>query len=131
MLYLLFSLTNVKDKVTGAVQQKISQGNLNSISTIIPPEEVCKMFDLLFQSLFALIRNLKQENEKNPSKNFYAYTLKDEIKINDGFDKAIYDNGTILSINLFDEKTNKSLFSNLEKEKDNIYFRFRIKNVDF
>ena len=131
MLYLLFSLTNVKDKVTGAVQQKISQGNLNSISTIIPPEEVCKMFDLLIKSLFALIRNLKQENEKNPSKNFYAYTLKDEIKINDGFDKAIYDNGTILSINLFDEKTNKSLFSNLEKEKDNIYFRFRIKNVDF
>ena len=64
MLYLLFSLTNVKDKVTGAVQQKISQGNLNSITTIIPPEEVCKKFDLLFQPLFAQIRNLKQENDR-------------------------------------------------------------------
>lgn len=64
MLYLLFSLTNVKDKVTGAVQQKISQGNLNSISTIIPPEEVCKKFDLLIQPLFAQIRNLKQENDR-------------------------------------------------------------------
>ena len=64
MLYLLFSLTNVKDKVTGAVQQKISQGNLNSITTIIPPEEVCKKFDLLIQPLFSQIRNLKQENER-------------------------------------------------------------------
>ncbi|MDD7012336.1 MAG: restriction endonuclease subunit S [Candidatus Treponema excrementipullorum] len=64
MLYLLFSLTNVKDKVTGAVQQKISQGNLNSITTIIPPEEVCKKFDLLIQPLFAQIRNLKQENDR-------------------------------------------------------------------
>lgn len=64
MLYLLFSLTNVKDKVTGAVQQKISQGNLNNISTIIPPEEVCKKFDLLIQPLFAQIRNLKQENDR-------------------------------------------------------------------
>lgn len=64
MLYQLFSLTNVKDKVTGAVQQKISQGNLNSITTIIPPEEVCKKFDLLIQPLFAQIRNLKQENDR-------------------------------------------------------------------
>lgn len=99
----------------------------------------CKLKEKLPSALFNENLSVKSvqnkliplENEKNPSKNFYAYTLKDEIKINDGFDKAIYDNGTILSINLFDEKTNKSLFSNLEKEKDNIYFRFRIKNVDF
>ena len=64
MLYLLFSLTNVKDKVTGAVQPKISQGNLNSITTIIPSEEICKKFDLLIQPLFAQIRNLKQENDR-------------------------------------------------------------------
>lgn len=63
MLYLLFSLTNVKDKVTGAVQPKISQGNLNSIATIIPTEEICKKFDLLIQPLFSQIRNLKQEND--------------------------------------------------------------------
>ena len=64
MLYLLFSLTNVKDKVTGAVQPKISQGNLNSITTIIPTEEICKKFDALIQPLFSQIRNLKQENER-------------------------------------------------------------------
>ena len=64
MLYLLFSLTNVKDKVTGAVQPKISQGNLNSITAIIPTEEICKKFDLLIQPLFAQIRNLKQENDR-------------------------------------------------------------------
>lgn len=64
MLYLLFSLTNVKDKVTGAVQPKISQGNLNSITAIIPTEEICKKFDVLIQLLFSQIRNLKQENER-------------------------------------------------------------------
>ena len=64
MLYLLFSLTNVKDKVTGAVQQKISQRNLNSITTIILTEEICKKFDALIQLLFAQIRNLKQENDR-------------------------------------------------------------------
>lgn len=64
MLYLLFSLTNVKDKVTGAVQPKISQGNLNSITAIIPTEEICKKFDVLIQPLFSQIRNLKQENER-------------------------------------------------------------------
>ena len=62
MLYLLFSLTNVKDKVTGAVQPKISQGNLNSIKTIIPDSSICTKFDSIIQSLFAQIRNLKKEN---------------------------------------------------------------------
>lgn len=62
MLYLLFSLTNVKDKVTGAVQPKISQGNLNSIKTIIPDSQICTKFDSIIQPLFAQIRNLKKEN---------------------------------------------------------------------
>ncbi len=36
LLYLLFSLTNVQGIVTGAVQPKISQANLNKVSIIIP-----------------------------------------------------------------------------------------------
>ena len=62
MLYLLFSLTNVQDKVTGAVQPKISQGNLNSIKAIIPDSQVCKEFDSIIQPLFSQIRDLKSEN---------------------------------------------------------------------
>ena len=36
MLYLLFSLTNVQSIVTGAVQPKISQANLNKVPVVIP-----------------------------------------------------------------------------------------------
>ena len=61
-LYLFFSLTNIKSIVTGAVQQKVSQGNLKSLSAIIPPEEVLRDFDNLIQPLFSQIRNLRGEN---------------------------------------------------------------------
>ncbi len=62
MLYLLFSLTNVQDKVTGAVQPKISQGNLNSIKAVIPDSQACKKFDSIIQPLFAQIRTIRNEN---------------------------------------------------------------------
>ncbi|MEG0034737.1 MAG: restriction endonuclease subunit S [Bacilli bacterium] len=60
-LYLLFSLTNVKSIVTGAVQQKISQGNLKSILVVIPPEQILVDFDELIQPMFKEIRNRKTE----------------------------------------------------------------------
>ena len=61
-LYLVFSLTNIKSIVTGAVQQKVSQGNLKSIPAVIPPKAVLSNFDNLIQPLFAQIRNLRTEN---------------------------------------------------------------------
>ncbi len=61
-LYLFFSLTNIKSIVTGAVQQKVSQGNLKSVPAIIPSESVLGDFDNLIQPLFSEIRNLKREN---------------------------------------------------------------------
>ena len=60
-LYLFFSLTNIKSIVTGAVQQKVSQGNLKSVPATIPPESVLRDFDNLIQPLFSEIRNLKDE----------------------------------------------------------------------
>lgn len=60
-LYLFFSLTNIKSIVTGAVQQKVSQGNLKSIPATIPPESVLRDFDNLIQPLFSEIRNLRDE----------------------------------------------------------------------
>lgn len=63
-LYLLFSLTNIKSIVTGAVQQKVSQANLKKVPAIIPPVEVLNQFDDIIQPIFAEIRNLKNENQR-------------------------------------------------------------------
>ena len=64
LLYLLFSLTNVKLIVTGAVQPKISQANLNKVSVLIPDAVELKSFDSLIQPFFAQIRNLRAENDR-------------------------------------------------------------------
>ena len=63
-LYLLFSLTNIKSIVTGAVQQKVSQTNLKKVPAIIPPVNVLKQFDDIIQPVFAEIRNLRSENQR-------------------------------------------------------------------
>ena len=63
-LYLLFSLTNIKSIVTGAVQQKVSQANLKKVPVIIPPVEVLNKFDDIIQPIFAEIRNLRSENQR-------------------------------------------------------------------
>lgn len=63
-LYLLFSLTNVRSIVTGAVQPKISQANLNKVPVIIPSEAELSTFDSIIQPIFAQIRNLRTENDR-------------------------------------------------------------------
>lgn len=63
-LYLLFSLTNIKSIVTGAVQQKVSQTNLKKVPAIIPPVDVLKQFDDIIQPIFAEIRTLRSENQR-------------------------------------------------------------------
>lgn len=62
-LYLLFSLTNIENIVTGAVQQKISQANLRKVKVIIPAVEELQKFDELIQPIFTRIREVKIENE--------------------------------------------------------------------
>lgn len=64
ILYLLFSLTNVQSIVTGAVQPKISQANLNKVPVIIPSEAELSTFDSIIQPIFSQIRNLRAENNK-------------------------------------------------------------------
>jgi len=64
LLYLLFSLTNVASIVTGAVQPKISQGNLNNVSIVIPSQEELQKMDEIIQPMFAQIRTLRAENER-------------------------------------------------------------------
>ena len=64
LLYLLFSLTSVQSIVTGAVQPKISQANLNKVPVIIPSEAELKAFDATIQPIFTQIRNLRAENDR-------------------------------------------------------------------
>ena len=63
-LYLMFSLTNVQSIVTGAVQPKISQANLNKVPVVIPSEAELSDFDSIVQPIFAQIRNLRAENDR-------------------------------------------------------------------
>lgn len=64
MLYLLFSLTNVQNIVTGAVQLKISQQNLKTVEVVIPSYEAITEFDEMIQPIFREIRRLRTEKEK-------------------------------------------------------------------
>lgn len=61
-LYLFFSLTNIKGIVTGAVQQKVSQGNLKKIPAIIPAKDTLAQFDEIIQPMFEQIRKIRHEN---------------------------------------------------------------------
>ena len=63
-LYLLFSLTNVRSIVTGAVQPKISQANLNNVSVVIPSKAELSTFNSIVQPIFSQIRNLRAESER-------------------------------------------------------------------
>jgi type I restriction enzyme S subunit len=56
MLYLLLSLTNVKHIVTGAVQPKINQKNMNHLDIILPSKQLLESFDQIVQSLFSKYR---------------------------------------------------------------------------
>ncbi|MFU0515725.1 restriction endonuclease subunit S [Gardnerella vaginalis] len=63
-LYLLFSLTNVQSIITGAVQPKISQTNLNKMPIVIPSEAELSDFNSVIQPIFAQIRNLRAQNDR-------------------------------------------------------------------
>ena len=63
-LLLLLKQTPVKSIVTGAVQPKISQGNLKSISVVIPPERLLSRFNHDIEPLFALMRQNIEESRR-------------------------------------------------------------------
>lgn len=64
LLYLLFSMTNMQSIVTGAVQPKISQTNLNKVHVVIPSTSELQSLNLIIQPIFAQIRNIKSENKR-------------------------------------------------------------------
>ena len=61
-LYLFLREVNILPYVTGAVQPKLNQANMNSIPFTIPPEELCKKFEEYVSPLFAYIRANQEES---------------------------------------------------------------------
>lgn len=61
-LYLFFRQKKVSTIITGAVQQKISQKNLKSLTVKIPAKDELVKFDQIIQPLFTKIRANETEN---------------------------------------------------------------------
>ena len=62
-LYLLFSMTNVQNIVTGAVQLKISQQNLKKVKVVIPSVFAITEFNARIQPIFSQIKIFRTENK--------------------------------------------------------------------
>ncbi|WP_025794874.1 restriction endonuclease subunit S [Vibrio parahaemolyticus] len=63
-LMLFFQQTNINAYVTGAVQLKINQRNMNSIPFVKATEEVNQRFYDVVAPLYAKMRAIKEENEQ-------------------------------------------------------------------
>lgn len=61
-LYLFLKDVNILPYVTGAVQPKLNQANMNSIPFVIPPKELSKKFEKFVSPLFSRIRANEEES---------------------------------------------------------------------
>jgi type I restriction enzyme S subunit len=62
-IYLLLKNTNIKHLVTGAVQPKINQGNMNGLPVIIPRREILYAFQKIIQPIFFHILEVEQQSD--------------------------------------------------------------------
>ena len=56
-LYLLLSKTNITHLITGAVQPKINQGNMNKIECILPTQQILNEFQKVINPVFEKIKS--------------------------------------------------------------------------
>ena len=63
-IYLILKNTNVNHLVTGAVQLKINQKNMNSLKLVIPNKNTLHKFYNIIEPIFAKYRILSEEIEK-------------------------------------------------------------------
>lgn len=64
MLHCFLLKKNISEIVTGAVQAKISQGNMKKISLIIAPDAIMNEFTKILDGIYAKIRCVSSENLK-------------------------------------------------------------------
>ena len=63
-LYILLKNTNISDIITGGVQAKINQSNLNKIRVLNPKNTFLENLNKIIDPIFDLYKNTKQENQK-------------------------------------------------------------------
>ncbi len=63
VLKLFFEVTNIASYITGAVQPKLNQSNLNSILIVIPQDQILEEFCNCIESLFVKYRQIHNEIE--------------------------------------------------------------------
>ena len=64
MIHVFLSMTNIKHLVTGAVQAKLSQANMQKILLPIPPKEVIDRIRPIIDSLYEKRRNNEDESRR-------------------------------------------------------------------
>jgi type I restriction enzyme S subunit len=64
MLHCFLLKKNISEIVTGAVQAKISQGNMKKISLVIAPHEVLNKFAPVIDRIYSKIRAIHSENQQ-------------------------------------------------------------------
>lgn len=62
-LYVLLNNINITDIITGGVQAKINQANLNSIPVLKPSNQVLEIYNETLKPIFELFKNKKAENQ--------------------------------------------------------------------
>lgn len=63
-LYVLLNNTNITEIITGGVQAKINQANLNSIPILIPNTQVLESYKKALNQIFQLYRSKRKQNHK-------------------------------------------------------------------
>lgn len=63
-LYVLLNNTNITDVITGGVQAKINQANLNSIPILKPTSQLLKIYNKILSPIFELYKNKNTEIQK-------------------------------------------------------------------
>ena len=64
MLHCFLLKKNISEIVTGAVQAKVSQGNMKKISLAIAPNEILSAFAQVLDGIYAKIRAIYSENQQ-------------------------------------------------------------------
>jgi len=61
LLWLLLKNTNVSSIITGAVQLKINQQNMNKLMFVLPAGELLSTFNVIVKELFMRLKNISEE----------------------------------------------------------------------
>ncbi len=85
MIHVMLSITNIQHLVTGAVQAKLSQANMQKILVALPPIDVINKIRPLIDKLYQKRRNLEDENSRLASlrDTLLPKLMSGELKVNE------------------------------------------------